>query len=41
MNASELKNLQTPLKEKYKEQPESALLTESTGQYWRRDLMQS
>jgi uncharacterized OsmC-like protein len=27
MNASELKNLQTPLKEKYKEQPESALLT--------------
>ena len=27
MNASELKDLQTPLKEKYKEQPESALLT--------------
>ena len=27
MNASELKNLQTPLKEKYKVQPESALIT--------------
>lgn len=27
MNASELKNLQTPLKEKYKIQPESALIT--------------
>jgi len=27
MNASELKNLQTPLKEKYRIQPESALIT--------------
>ena len=27
MNASELKNLQAPLKEKYKEQPASALIT--------------
>lgn len=27
MNAAELKNLQTPLKEKYKEQPGSALIT--------------
>lgn len=27
MNASELKNLQAPLKEKYKEEPESAIIT--------------
>jgi uncharacterized OsmC-like protein len=27
MNASELKNLQAPLKEKYKEQPQSAIIT--------------
>ena len=27
MNASDLKNLQAPLKEKYKEQPDSALIT--------------
>ena len=27
MNASELKEIQTPLKEKYKEQPQSALIT--------------
>jgi hypothetical protein len=27
MNAAELKDLQTPIKEKYKEQPDSALIT--------------
>ena len=27
MNATELKNLQAPLKEKYREQPESAIIT--------------
>src|SRR5277367_918265 len=27
MNATELKNLQTPLKDKYREQPESAIIT--------------